>query len=253
MTRSPRRATVSTNLKRVAPNLIQWTSTAGEDYSDLEELYGELIGQYSRYMSHVVRVVGGVYTDRKATDQEGHQHRSVPAAKQRAALAFLAENVLATPTWLLDPEILRRISHSGDIDRVNRVQSRILNQLLDPGRMQRMVEAEAAFGAEAYALSAYLEDLHVAVWKDAQSPYSRALQRAHVERLEWLMTEEPSFTSTPVNLVTSDIRALVRFRLMTLENDARAHINNENDTTLWAHYYDIAERIAAFLQGREIG
>jgi hypothetical protein len=57
------------NLKRVAPRLVEWTSTAGEDYADLDELYGELLGQYSRYMGHVVTLIGGVRTDLKATDR----------------------------------------------------------------------------------------------------------------------------------------------------------------------------------------
>ena len=33
------------NLKRVVPELIAWTSTEGEDYADLEELYGERLRQ----------------------------------------------------------------------------------------------------------------------------------------------------------------------------------------------------------------
>ncbi|MFO7879767.1 MAG: zinc-dependent metalloprotease, partial [Bacteroidales bacterium] len=37
------------NLQRVTPNLIEWTSRPGQGYGDLEEIYGELIGQWSRY------------------------------------------------------------------------------------------------------------------------------------------------------------------------------------------------------------
>src|SRR5690606_37395766 len=59
------------NLKRVVPNLVEWTTTPGQGYDDLLEVYGELIGMWRRYVGHVVTVVGGVYEDTKTSDQEG--------------------------------------------------------------------------------------------------------------------------------------------------------------------------------------
>ena len=241
------------NLKAVAPKLIEWTDAPGEDYTDLAELHGELIGQYSRYMGHVVTVIGGVHEDRKSTDQPGRVYTPVAVDKQREALAFLAEHVLATPTWLLDPEILRRTSQAGEVDRLSGLQARFLNQLLDPARMQRLIEAGLEPGAEAWPLPEYLDAVRAAVWADADSPYARALQRAHVARLEWLMTESPSFTSTPVDLATSDIRALARRQLTTIAAIARNSGEAATDALLSAHFIDIAERIEAFLEGREVG
>ena len=48
------------NLKIVAKNLENWTTTEGQSYEDLNELYNELIGVYRRYIYHVIRMVGGV-------------------------------------------------------------------------------------------------------------------------------------------------------------------------------------------------
>ena len=240
------------NLKRVAPRLVEWTLSPGEDYADLDELYGELVGQFSRYMGHVVTVVGGIHGDRKAGDQDGRVYWSVPGDRQRAALAFLAEHVLATPNWLLDAEILRRITPSGDVARLGAVQSRILNQLLDPARMQRMVEAEQEAGGQAYTLVGFLADVHDAVWVQAGDPYARALQRAHVARLEWLMREGAA-SSSAVNLATSDVRALARYELQRISEAARTRSESQTDTLQKAHFVDVAERIEAFLEGREIG
>jgi len=200
-----------------------------------------------------VTVIGGIHEDLKSTDQDGRVYAPVPVAKQREALDFLAANVLATPDWLLDPEILRRTSQGGDVERFTRLQARFLNQLLDPGRMQRLIEAGLEPGAEAWPLPEYLDEVRGAVWADAGTPYARALQRAHVARLEWLMTEEPGFTSTPVDLATSDIRALARHQLREIAKSARELGAAGGDVVLTAHFVDVAEGIEAFLEGREVG
>ncbi|MFT7082820.1 MAG: hypothetical protein ACJAT0_001297, partial [Nonlabens sp.] len=59
------------NLKYVAQNLPEWTSEQTNNYDDLQELYGELLGVYSRYVGHVVTNVGGVYEDLKKPTQAG--------------------------------------------------------------------------------------------------------------------------------------------------------------------------------------
>ena len=41
------------NLKRIVPNLREWTATPGKNYEDLNEIYGQVIGQWNRYNGHV--------------------------------------------------------------------------------------------------------------------------------------------------------------------------------------------------------
>ena len=48
------------NLKIVAKNLEEWTTSNGQSYADMEELYGELVSVYRRYIYHVIRNLGGV-------------------------------------------------------------------------------------------------------------------------------------------------------------------------------------------------
>ena len=59
------------NLRRIVPNLVEWTTRPGEDYTDLAEIYGEAVSQWSRYVRHVVTIVGGVHVDLKTADQDG--------------------------------------------------------------------------------------------------------------------------------------------------------------------------------------
>ncbi len=67
------------NLKRIVPNLIEWTAENGKDYDDLATLYGQVLSQYNRYMGHVSNNIGGVYENHKTYEQEGAVY--TPVAK----------------------------------------------------------------------------------------------------------------------------------------------------------------------------
>ncbi|MDX1545454.1 MAG: zinc-dependent metalloprotease [Rhodothermales bacterium] len=245
------------NLQRVVPRLIDWTATPGKDYGDLDEIYGELLGQWYRYMNHVTTVVGGVYQTPKASDQDGPVFEPVPRAQQEAALAFLTAHVFETPTWLNEPALLRRIEHAGAVDRLRARQVALLNNLLDPQRMQRLIEAEAVDGG-AYPLVDFMEDVKDGVWTelDAARPaigtYRRNLQRGYLERMAYLMTEEIDspfvrLFGTPVDVSQSDIRAVVRGQLKALRAEARRAAARAADAATRYHLDDAADRIDALL------
>ncbi|HEY4337840.1 MAG TPA: zinc-dependent metalloprotease, partial [Puia sp.] len=46
------------NLKRILPNLPEWCKEEADQYDNLQELYQQLVGQFGRYMGHVVKNVG---------------------------------------------------------------------------------------------------------------------------------------------------------------------------------------------------
>jgi len=183
----------------------------------------------------------------------------VPAARQREAIRFLAEQVFTPPTWLIPAEISSRIEHAGAVERVRQAQAGTLTRLLDPQRMQRMVEAEARLGPGAYALAAMLEDVRQAIWSERSGSgaidlWRRNLQRAHLARLESLMTAEttvnptPRGFTTPVTLSQSDVRALVRSQLVDLRTALRARAGRTSDRVTRAHLEDAVARITAVLE-----
>ena len=244
------------NLKRVVPNLIDWTSTEGEGYEDLQEIYGELQGMWSRYMGHVVTVIGGVYVNPKASDQPGPVYSVVEADRQRAALAFLSDNVFTTPEWMLDPDILRRIEPAGAVDRVRSRQVSILGSLLNPARLQRMVEAEALDGDDVYSMLEFMGDVTQAVWSEfgqgrpVIDTYRRNLQRGHLDQLESLLTSDTAIASnlaffygTGVNMGQSDIRPAARAQLNTIRTMANRNISLAGDESTRLHLRDVVERI----------
>jgi len=246
------------NLQRVLPNLIEWTSTEGEDYTDLDELYGELVGQWSRYIGHVTTVIGGVYEDLKTSEQAGVVYSPVPRGRQKGAMQFLVDQVFETPTWLNEPAILQRIEHAGGVNRIREIQVRSLDRVLDPARMQRLIEAEVLAPETAYPLIEMMDDLKDGVWSELEGPepidtYRRNLQRGYLERLEYLMTEDveasqSAFGSrTPVDVSQSDIRPLVRGQLQELRAAATRAAGRVGDTVTRYHLEDVVARIGQIL------
>jgi hypothetical protein len=252
------------NLRRVAPDLVAWTATPGEGFDDLEELYGELVGQWSRYIGHVVTLVGGRYQNAKSADQGEPVYTPVSRAEQQRAVQFVIDEVFVSPTWLADKEILRRIEHAGALERVRSRQVSFLNRMLDPGRMQRMSESEV-FDDDPYPLAVYMDDLKGGVFTELDSgadidPYRRNLQRAYVERLEYLMTEEPpsppaAFGNriTRVDVSQSDIRPLARAQLRQIAEEARYAAGRTDDEVTRAHLEDLAARAEAIVAGGNDG
>jgi hypothetical protein len=79
--------------------------------------------------------------------------------------------------------------------------------------------------------------------------FRRNLQRAYIERMDYLMTEElkPERTRQYFNVNQSDIRALVRGELNTLKNAINRIKNSVSNTETKYHYQDAVKRIDLIL------
>ncbi|MCL7958861.1 MAG: zinc-dependent metalloprotease [marine benthic group bacterium] len=255
------------NLKRILPSLMDWTFEEGEDWSELEELYNQVTGQWNRYMGHVVANIGGVVRTRRRQGQSGVIYQPVPEETQRRAMQFITDEAFAPPTWMIDEEILGRIENVGTVERMRRLQVGVLNNVLQAGRMQRLIEAEARFGDGTYSLTEMMTDVRSGVWTELRAggsidTYRRNLQRGHLERLDELMNGEgpsgptSSFPGldeyfTNVNLPQSDIRAVVRGELETLQREIRNRLGAGTSRMTRLHLQDALARIEAILDPEE--
>ena len=249
------------NLKRIVPNLIAWTTVAGEDYTDLSEMYGQVLSQFNRYMGHVANNIGGVYENYKTADQAGAVYTYVDKAHQKDALKFINDQLFSTPKWLLETSIFERIEYSGSIERIRTLQERTLKTILSLGKMARMIENETMNDYEAYSLRSMTRDLRTGIWSELYTgrkidTYRRNLQRAHIDRLAYLMTAKNQskrrgsdyVKSTAVNTSQSDIRAIVRSELKTLKNLIISSISNTSNSMNKIHLRDAVERINMVLE-----
>lgn len=237
------------NLKIVAKNLPSWTSDKTDNYEDLSELYGEMLGVWSRYVGHVVTHVGGVVEDTKNPSQEGEVYGPVDKAYQKSAMQWLQKNAFATPSWLLDDAILKNINYAGYTDRIRSLQSRHLNNLLNFERLGRLIDHKA-MDAKNYSALDMLRDLRIGLWSETRAGsnvtvYRRNLQRAYLDRMTYLMTEElnPQRSRQYFNVNQSDVRALVRGELNQLKSVLSSASKSALNTETKYHYRDCIERI----------
>lgn len=245
------------NLKRIVPNLVQWTRENNKNYDDLNELYNQVVSQWNRYNGHVKSNVGGMYETFKTYEQDGVVYAFVPKETQKRAMAYLQKETFSTPSWLLNKEVLNRIEGAGAVDRIRRFQVITLNNLLDFSRLARHLEAEAQLGDQTYTMIEMMSDLRNGIWSELSNGgsidiYRRNLQRAHIERLHYLMTEEqPNLPgnfrafvgATSVNVSQSDIRPVVRAELANLKTQIQRGISRTNHRMTRYHLQDAVERI----------
>lgn len=249
------------NLKRIVPNLVAWTAEEGKDYDDLRKLYGQVIAQFNRYSRHVATNIGGVYEYHKTYEQEGPVYTHVPRAHQKNCMAYLNEEVFNTPEWMIDTDLFQKIEYSGSVERIRDMQVRVLNSLLSPGKMARIIENETINGRDAYSLIEMTGDLRNGIWSELRTrkpidTYRRNLQKAHIDRLAFLMTAEnekklPDFggyrKSTPVNTSQSDIRSIARAELNALQRAIRNAVSTNPDRMSRYHLQDALQRIEGIL------
>jgi hypothetical protein len=235
------------NLERVAAMLVPATTTRpGEPFSDLEEVYARMLGQWAVEMNHVAAIVGGYNSQQKHIGQTGVRFNLIPSAKQEAAVKFLVDNAFKAPKWALTPDVLRRIEPVGVLDRIEASQTRVLNSLLSSARVLRLVEQEALDGAAAYAPLDFLAEVRRGIWSEVYSggpatidAYRRNLQRAYVETL--------SSRVNGAQAASNDVRAFFRGELKTLDTDLSSAINRQADRATLLHLQDVRTQIARAL------
>ena len=233
------------NLARVSDMLLTATTVTGDPWDDFSELYSRLVGQWATEANHVAAIVGGLSSRQVHGGQDGVRFTPIPRARQVEAVKFLTDNVFVTPTFLLNPAVLRRIEPQGAIDRIARAQGRVLASVTMPARLSRMVEEDAIDGANAYRAADMLTDLRKGVWRELDAtavgidPYRRALQRAQLQMFgERLNGRDP---------VSDETRGLYRGDLVALDRQVAAAQGRAADAATRYHLADTRREIARIL------
>jgi hypothetical protein len=195
----------------------------------------------------------------------------VPKAKQKAALAFLSENVFTTPAWLQPQAIVSRI---GPTTTLAARQAGVVTSLLSAARLGRMAESEKYDVANAYPMAEYLGDLKRAVFGGAAPDANRRqLQRVYVQRLDLFInpptapipgTGAPGggggggaaaqryipFVTAP-SVPQSDLPAMARAQLREIQRDARTAATAARSAAERAHWSDLADRAVQSLEQKK--
>lgn len=234
------------NLEVMVDSMMTWLLSPGDDYYELETHYLQALTQWNRYAEHAAAAIGGSWTHHKRFGEPGVVYTPVEPAYQRKAMKFIDEQVLATPRWALDADVLRRLEHAGAVERIRAYQELAVQRLLNAARIGRMIEHEAFHGARTYTPVQMLDDTRAAVWRDARAgravdTYRRNLQRAYLAQAHHLLNvaDNPGWSpprsgdlrvgsdtdprlNGDLKIAQSDIRPLIRDQLKLLRGELRA-------------------------------
>ena len=248
------------NLKRILPQVPEWSKEEADHFENMSDIYTQVLGQFSRYMGHVTANVGGIYETYKSVEQAGDVYEPAPKERQKEAVAFLNKQLFETPTWLMDRNILNKITSPNNNERIQTIQTGSLNSLLDAQRLFRLVAAANRFGASTYTIDEMMDDVRKGVWSELSSkkaidPYRRNLQKAYAEKLIDLITPAAATTITvvqgggrggfvlPPSIKNTDVTSVVRGQLRTLQSEINAAIPGTSDKMSKYHLQDVSDRI----------
>ncbi|HYW52167.1 MAG TPA: zinc-dependent metalloprotease [Gemmatimonadaceae bacterium] len=250
------------NVRKVVPELVSWTTRPGEDYGDLAEIHGELLGMWSLYMGHVTNIIGGMRIDAKVSDQAGPVWQVLPIARQRAALRFIAQQAFDTPEWLVPASVVSRIgpAASGSGALATR-QANIIAALTQPARLDRMAQGSALQPGVGYDIATYMGELTSALFSaPAADANRRLMQRVYLERMQALIDPPPAPAAAgpggggggggapQVNVRRSDISASARAQVRAVAAASRSKAATTSVAAQKAHWLDLVDRAQAILE-----
>ncbi|MDZ4795187.1 MAG: zinc-dependent metalloprotease [Bacteroidota bacterium] len=243
------------NLKKILPNLSSWAKESNEGYGSLSEMYDQLRGQFNRYMGHVNRQVGGITLTPKTVEEAGPVYEYTPKAKQREAVDFISKQLFTTPVWLLNKDIFSRTGTNG-VSTIGSLQDNVLSRLFAFGTLNKLVEAEAVIGSDAYQVTELLSDMKKSIWNElaTRKPidiYRRNLQKSYVSTLANLVSSGGAQTTSTGTITISisgandrsDVKSVVRAHLSALRADIIAATAGIADPMSKYHLQDVAKRI----------
>ena len=234
------------NLQRITARLVTIASRPAEPWDDLRELYGRVVAQWRLELGHVSAVVGGTDSHELHVGQPGLRFQPVSRARQAEAVAFLLEHGFRTPAFLVPPDLLRLIEPSGVVSRVAVAQASLMNALLQPARLERMIE-QAVIDPTTYTPLQLLTDLRAGLWRELETPvtpvdlYRRNVQRVYLDTIDARLN-----TGTP----NAEVRALLRGELRLLDQQVGRALPAVTDVATRRHLQDVRETIATILDPR---
>lgn len=253
------------NLLRILDSLVNAAVADGETPVLLGELYDTVLDNRTTWLAAAVMEIGGVEETRIL--QAGHiPFVRVPVERQRAALAFVVQN-LRSGAAFVRPEIAARIGPTSQAAAVGDSNKRLLDALLNGDRYLLLHDAALVEPANALPLDGYLAAIQAGLFAElatpdaAADPLLQALQRYYVRRLqeqlrlldapydpEQVMMWERAFGGwygdyLALNLPDTALRAAGHAALRQLREQIDQALPGITDAATRLHYEDIRAMI----------
>ncbi|MEO9036482.1 MAG: zinc-dependent metalloprotease [Gemmatimonadaceae bacterium] len=256
------------NIARVMEYVLSAGTRAGEDNSNLRNLYNQTVGQWGLEAAHPATMIGGGTVHYKAGGQPGPVYVALPKARQRAAMKFLNDSVFKTPKYLIRPDIASRLEPGGMLSRIGGAQARVLSQVLVDQRMNFLIEgeADATNKNDVYTLPEMLTDLQRGIWSElsTSSPkidaYRRQLQDAYITQINAKLNPPAAQAAQLAQLqalgisispLSEDARSELRSQLVTLRAQIKEAAGKATDRETRVHLQGADHRIGEILDPRK--
>lgn len=176
------------NLKYVLSNFHDWVQTDGQNYSDLKEIYGEILGVYRRYIGHVIANVGGIYKDLNLSDKGEDTFSPVSKFLQIESLKKLNEIALSSQSFLMPKTVINKLDPKETVQKVANTQARAIRSLLSTDRLLRIHEQAYRFPNDHITINALMGEMTKGIFDYQElttrpDEIQRILQRKYVDRL----------------------------------------------------------------------
>ncbi|HRB51334.1 MAG TPA: zinc-dependent metalloprotease [Niabella sp.] len=237
------------NLKRLVVNIPQYTKQDNKDYTNLQTIYNEAIGQFSRYIGHVTRNLGGIEHTPKRVEQAGSVYQFISKEHQKEAINWLKENVFTTPFWLIQNDY-PSLTGQSPLSIIYQVQSRALGGLLNANTLNKLTRFEVEDATKAYTPTQMLSDVRKAVFSElpARKPidiYRRQLQSLFVEGMISLFAPQASGSPSSARAggQLSERSSIVKGQLRTLLAEVKTAATVATDYATKNHLLDLQNTI----------
>ncbi|MBN9384541.1 MAG: zinc-dependent metalloprotease [Chitinophagaceae bacterium] len=244
------------NLERIVQHLKEWTYEPAENYQGLSAMYDLVLDQYSRYLFHVARYIGGCYVNDVTREQGGTVFENVNKKQQKEAMEFLEKQLFYTPTWIENSN--RQLSPlkggKGPMEILG-LQRDILKILLSQDKLYRFILADETNTGNSYTINEYLTDLDKCIFHELYnhggniSLIRRNLQKFYIQQLVGLTTlnKDEIISSTDVtdviSIVKSHDKSLLKLIISTIP-ECKDYISR-------THLVDLKERLEQTLKIKE--
>ncbi len=240
----------------------------GEGYQQMRGAVNRLLFERYRGLVPLTKEIGGMYhvRDHKGDPNGRVPFTLVPESRQREVMQLIIDQAFDGDSFPVEAEVLNKMapnrysdwsrsSYSGTVDfpiheSVLSLQSSLLSQLMDNGRMARMVNNEARATGGTYTVAEMMQELTGAIWSEVMdgsqnaNSFRRNLQRNYVGRLAGMMNNLRPFPWIPP--APEDARSIARLELTEIAEAIDSALGRSGlDRSMKAHLLETRARIDA--------
>ncbi len=231
------------NLKYIMAHLEEWTDGNDPYYYGLRKRYLSVLSQYQNYIEHVLRYVGGRYSDNPTREEEFMLNQPVLREKEEEAWAFLEEYLCKEQDWLFVAEVMEKTGVKSEFYEQEEALGKLTKLLLRYSALHKNRQlSEEGFTADEL-LNRLYSTIFEAKGRDGKlSQYDQALQNGLLQNLV-INVENPYNLSNGVGVAMHRV-------ISKIKQHVRAATEGCPDALTASHYKTLYNFITLWEKGR---